>query len=92
MSPLCQRHQKWAATIAITTLCTQYAIFLMSQQQEKEKAHWNELEVRNMIDYLYEQQSQVGEGGNFKMTTYNGARVVDVVVQDKDLVVQVEDM
>jgi hypothetical protein len=43
----------------------------MSQQQEKEKAHWNELEVRNMIDYLYEQRSRVGEGGNFKMTTYN---------------------
>lgn len=70
--PLHQQFQKQAIAVAITTLCVQYTILLMSQQQQ-EKAYWNEDEIRNLIDYLYQQRSAVGEGGNFRMATYNAA-------------------
>jgi hypothetical protein len=41
--------------------------------QEKEKAFWTEPEVTALVNYLYEHQSECAEGGNFKMSTFNGA-------------------
>jgi hypothetical protein len=39
------RRRQWAGAVAIVALYTQYTIFLMALPEEKEKAHWNELEV-----------------------------------------------
>jgi hypothetical protein len=81
-----QRRRKWAvAAAAITTLCVQYIVFLMSQPQEKERAHCNELEVSNLIDYLHKHRSAVGEGGNFKMTTCENECMVRVLSHNQIL-------
>jgi hypothetical protein len=67
------RRRQWAGAIAIVALYTQYAIFLMALPEEKEKAHWNELEVSALVDYFYQHRSQVGEWGNFRAKTYDAA-------------------
>jgi len=47
---------------------------------DKEKAHWNEPEVTAFIDYLYNHRpgAEIGDAGNFRLTTYNAA--VDHIV------------
>lgn len=62
-----QRH--WAGAIAIAALCTQYSSLLMSQPQDK--AHWNEKEVEELVNYLHDHRSE-GEEGSFKDVTFNG--------------------
>lgn len=72
-----QHHQRrrrlWTGAVAIVALCVQYTVFLMSLPEDKEKAHWNELEVSALVDYFYQRRSEVGEGGNFRAKTYNAA-------------------
>ncbi|KAG2071225.1 hypothetical protein BDR04DRAFT_1016563 [Suillus decipiens] len=58
------------SVISLTALAAQYTTVLMAQ--EKEKAFWTEPEVTALVDYLYEHQSEHAEGGNFKMSTFNG--------------------
>ena len=67
------RRRQWAGAITIVTLCVQYSVLLMAIPEDKEKAHWNELEVSALVDYFYQHRSEVGEGGNFRAKTYNGA-------------------
>jgi len=59
------------SVISLTALAAQYTTVLMAQ--EKEKAFWTEPEVTALVDYLYEHWSEHAEGGNFKMSTFNGA-------------------
>ena len=78
-----QPHQwwQWAGALAITTLCVQYSVLIMAlSANDKEKAHWNEPEVTAFIDYLYNHWpgAEIGDAGNFRLTTYNAA--VDHIV------------
>jgi len=59
------------SVISLTALAAQYTTVLMAQ--EKEKAFWTEPEVTALVNYLYEHRSERAEGGNFKMSTFNGA-------------------
>ena len=72
-SPLAQR--KWKQNVcAIASFYIQYTLLLMELPKDKEKAHWNDLKVSKLIDYLYENRSEVGEGGNFSADTYSGSK------------------
>jgi hypothetical protein len=44
-----------------------------SQSQKKEKALWSTKEITALVDYLYEHCFEVGDGGNFKSTSFNSA-------------------
>ena len=69
-------HRLWAAAIAITVLCVQQAIVIMDTSkptQEKEKASWTDQEMSELVEYLYNNWSQAGDNGNFKMSTFNAA-------------------
>ena len=36
-------------------------------------AQWNEVETAALLDYLVEHKSEIGDGGMFKMGTFNAA-------------------
>jgi hypothetical protein len=68
-----RRRRQRAGALAIVALCVQYSALLMALPEDKEKAHWNELETSALVDYFYEHRSEVGEGGNFSAETYDAA-------------------
>jgi hypothetical protein len=37
----------------------------------KERAHWNEVEINELVDFLHGKRSEVGDGGNFRAKIYN---------------------
>jgi hypothetical protein len=68
-----RQRRLWAGAIALTALCAQYTTFLMAQPSKADKAQWNENEVTALVDYLFLHKSEAGEGGSFKMATFNAA-------------------
>ncbi|KAG2118486.1 hypothetical protein DEU56DRAFT_747565, partial [Suillus clintonianus] len=44
--------------------------------QFADKAHWNDLEIHALLDYLVLNRAQGGDGGNFPQETYNKAAVL----------------
>jgi hypothetical protein len=65
-----QRRQH-AYTLAISALCA-YTTLLMATP--KEKAHWTDHEVAELIDYLHTNRSaSEGDTGNFSMAVFNNA-------------------
>jgi len=62
-----------AGVITIAALCAQYTTVLMAlPEASSPKAFWNDIETRELINFLHEKRSE-GEAGNFKPTTYNAA-------------------
>ena len=43
---------------------------LGSKSKFKEKAIWTKEETNALVDYLYQQSSQAGDGANFKTATF----------------------
>jgi hypothetical protein len=49
-----------------------YGSAFMAPSQPKERVHWTEEEVGQLVEYLHHHRSE-GEGGSFKKQTYQGA-------------------
>ena len=65
-----------AGVIAIAALCAHYTSMLMIPQSNSlPKAQWNEQEVTALLEYLNGHKSEAGDGGSFKMSTFNVAAV-----------------
>jgi hypothetical protein len=65
-----QRTKQRASIVAVTSLCAQYILLLMSLPSQRENAQWNEVEVRGLVDHLYNTRSE-SEGGHFTMEMYD---------------------
>ena len=48
---------------------------LPGRTNDKEKAQWNGTEINALINYLYVHRSEVGDGGNFKIVTFNATAI-----------------
>jgi hypothetical protein len=72
-----RRTQICAWVVTITAICAHYTSVLMAQPvQFADKAHWNDLEIHALLDYLVLNRAQGGDGGNFPQETYNKAAVL----------------
>lgn len=49
-----------------------YGSSIMPPKSNKERVHWTDEEITALIDYLHSHRSE-GEGGSFKMPSYQGA-------------------
>lgn len=69
-----RRQQLWGPAVAITALFSQYSVLLtsMAQAKDKEKAHWNELEISELVDYYHQNRLEFAEG-NPKPKIFNSA-------------------
>ena len=78
-----KRGRAFVGAVAIAALCAQYTTILMSTlgpsqatpANTGERAQWMEPEFAALIDYLYDHRSEAGDGGNFKMSTFNAAAI-----------------
>lgn len=77
-------HRLYLGAVVIAALCAQYTTLLIATPSEmtqaptgtsSERANWNDEETTALVDYLYEHQSEAGDGGNFKQSTSNAAAV-----------------
>jgi hypothetical protein len=59
-----------ATSVAIASACIQLSVLLMPKDT---KAVWSLEETTAFVDYLHDNRAKAGEGGNFKMTTFNSA-------------------
>jgi hypothetical protein len=67
------RQRVQTGAIVLAALCAQYTTILtMALPTPSSKAHWTDLEVTELINYLNIHRSE-GEQGNFKVSTYVGA-------------------
>jgi hypothetical protein len=57
-------------------LFSHYSTFLMSTATRLEKAVWNNAETMVFINYLAAHKLEVGDGANFKTSTFSGALTV----------------
>ena len=69
------KQQIWNSAFALTLLCAQIATAVMETTPTTRgpSVHWNEEEIDALIAYLLEHKSEIGEGGMFKMGTFNAA-------------------
>jgi hypothetical protein len=72
---LYQRQKLVLVAIALTALYTQLAVImsLPANTPKERKAHWDDQETIQLIQYLHEHRSEGGDGGGFKSPTLNAA-------------------
>jgi hypothetical protein len=58
---------------ALAALGAQFAIYLTCLNKDEQQAIWSSEETNALIDYLHENRSQAGDGGNFKTATFTAA-------------------
>jgi hypothetical protein len=70
-----RRRQIWNSAFALTSLCAQIATAVMATTPTTRgpSANWNEEEIDVLLAYLLEHKSEIGDGGMFKMGTFNAA-------------------
>ena len=66
---LTHRQHTLSLTLALATLCAQYATLAMATTPDK--ANWNNEETASFVDYLHEHWSEITNFSMFKMTTFN---------------------
>jgi hypothetical protein len=72
-----QQHCPWKGLISsLMTFFSHYSTSLISTATKPEKAVWNNAKTMAFIDYLAAHKSGVGDGANFKMSTFSGALTV----------------
>lgn len=71
-----KRRRLQTGAVAIIALCAQYTTLLMATTPtatSSAKAYWNDKEIAAFIDYLHDHKAEAGDGGNFKISTFNRA-------------------
>jgi hypothetical protein len=68
-----RKRHLWASALTLTSLCAQIATVAMATAPKTRgpTAQWNEEETKALLNYLLEHKSEIGNGGMFKMGTYN---------------------
>src|ERR1700730_10197888 len=71
---IAQKRQIRNSAFFLTSLCAQIATAVMAFTPASSRgpsAQWNEAENAALLDYLVEHKSEIGDGGMFKMGTFN---------------------
>src|SRR5271163_2504102 len=69
------RHLLCISVTAIVSYYLQSVILLMEPipTSGTDRTPWSDLETRAILEYFVQHQAEIGDGSNFKMTSYNGA-------------------
>ena len=70
---LAQTRHLWASAFTLTSLCAQIvtAVIATGPATRGPTAQWNEEETKALVTYLAEHKSEMGDGGMYKMGTFN---------------------
>ena len=70
---LAQTRHLWASAFTLTSLCAQIATAVMATAPTTRgpTAQWNKEETKVLLTYLAEHKSEIGDGGMYKMVTFN---------------------
>ena len=72
-----RKRQLWASALTLTSLCVQIATVAMATTPTTRgpTAQWNDKETKALLAYLLEHKSEIGDGGMYKMGTFNAAAI-----------------
>ena len=73
---LARKRRIWNSAFVLTSLCAQIATAVMASGSASTRgpsAQWNKNETAALLTYLEEHKSEIGDGGMFKMGTFNAA-------------------
>ena len=76
MDKTSQRQQQlWASALTLTSLYAQITTVVMATAPTTRgpMAQWNKAETKALMAYFLQHKSEIGEGGMFKMGTFNAA-------------------
>jgi len=72
---IARKRKLWASALTLTSLCAQIATVAMAAAPTTRgpTAQWNDEETKALVAYLLAHKSEMGDGGTYKMETFNAA-------------------
>jgi len=72
---IARKRKLWASALTLTSLCAQIATVAMAAAPTTRgpTAQWNDEETKALVAYLLAHKSEMGDGGTYKMGTFNAA-------------------
>src|SRR5882762_7510453 len=69
---IARKRKLWASALTLTSLCAQIATVAMAAAPTTgPTAQWNDEETKALVAYLLAHKSEMGDGGTYKMGTFN---------------------